>query len=90
MDGIGLGLFAFGTLCCIGADGFCVLFETAIKESSKSRLERMADDGESRAVQALSIVEEPENLLSMVQIGIPKCLNILFFFLFLEFTFVYF
>lgn len=70
MDGIGLGLFAFGTLCCIGADGFCVLFETAIKESSKSRLERMADDGEIRAVQALSIVEEPENLLSMVQIGI--------------------
>ena len=70
MEGIEFGLLALLALCCIGVDGFCVLFETAIKGSRKSRLERLADDGENRAVQALSIIEEPENLLSMVQIGI--------------------
>ncbi len=70
MEGIEFGLLALLALCCIGVDGFCVLFETTIKGSRKSRLERLADDGENRAVQALSIIEEPENLLSMVQIGI--------------------
>lgn len=70
MDGAELGIFVFFALCCIGAGGFCVLVETAIKESGKSRLERLADEGETRAVQALAIVEEPDNLLAMVQIGI--------------------
>ncbi|MGP1471195.1 MAG: hemolysin family protein [Schwartzia sp. (in: firmicutes)] len=70
VEGIEIGIFALLALCCIGADGFCVLLETAIKESRKSRLERLADDGNHRAAQSLSIVDEPENILSMVQIGI--------------------
>ena len=39
-------------------------------ESHKSRLEKLADDGDKNAVAALTILEMPENVLSVVQIGI--------------------
>ena len=70
MDSTEIGILCILMLVCIGLDGFFVLFETAIKESRKSRLERLADDGDSRAMKALVLAENPENILSMVQIGI--------------------
>ena len=39
-------------------------------ESHKSRLEKLADDGDKNAVAALTILEMPDNVLSVVQIGI--------------------
>ena len=54
----------------IFSNGFFVFAETAISESHKSRLEKLADDGDHDAEQALKIVDDPENILSVVQIGI--------------------
>ena len=54
----------------VSASSFFALAETAITESHKSRLEKLADDGDKNAVAALTIVEMPDNVLSVVQIGI--------------------
>ena len=50
----------------IFSNGFFVFAETAISESHKSRLEKLADDGDHDAEQALKIVDDPENILSVV------------------------
>lgn len=44
--------------------------EIAIVTSRKARLEKMADDGDKRAGFALKLAEEPNQLLSTIQIGI--------------------
>ena len=54
----------------VSASSFFALAETAITESHKSRLEKLADDGDKNAAAALTILETPENVLSVVQIGI--------------------
>ena len=58
------------TVFLVSASSFFALAETAITESHKSRLEKLADDGDKNAVAALTILEMPENVLSVVQIGI--------------------
>ena len=58
------------TVFLVSASSFFALAETAIMESHKSRLEKLADDGDKNAVAALTILEMPENVLSVVQIGI--------------------
>ena len=58
------------TVFLVSASSFFALAETAITESHKSRLEKLADDGDKNAVAALTILETPENVLSVVQIGI--------------------
>lgn len=70
MSSTEIGLLLTFVIICIGANGFFVLFETALSESYKSRLERLADDGNQRAKEVLPILERPANILSMLQIGI--------------------
>ena len=70
MDNPEAGLLLVLILLFIFANGFFSLTETAITESHKSRLEKLADDGVSDALEALKILEAPEKILSVVQIGI--------------------
>ena len=49
---------------------FFSLAETAITESSKSRLEKLADEGDEGADHAINIVDSPKHILVTVQIGI--------------------
>ena len=51
-------------------NSFFSLIETALMESHRSRLERLADEGSEDAAAALAILEEPEDALSVAQIGI--------------------
>ena len=54
-------------------NSFFSLIETALMESHKSRLERLADEGGDEAEDAraaLAILDEPEDALSVTQIGI--------------------
>ena len=70
MDSPDLPLLVLLTVFLVSASSFFALAETAIMESHKSRLEKLADDGDKNAVAALTILEMPENVLSVVQIGI--------------------
>ena len=70
MDSPDLPLLILLTVFLVSASSFFALAETAIMESHKSRLEKLADDGDKNAVAALTILEMPDNVLSVVQIGI--------------------
>ncbi len=70
MDNPEAGLSLILILLFIMANGFFSLAETAITESHKSRLEKLADDGDKDASAALDIVESPIKILSVVQVGI--------------------
>lgn len=70
LDNPDLPLFIIMLLFLVAASSFFALMETAITESHKSRLERLADDGSRDAAAALKIVEMPERILPVVQIGI--------------------
>ena len=70
MDNPKAGLLLVMILFFILADGFFALAETALTESHKSRLEKLADDGNADAENALHLMEAPEKILSVVQIGI--------------------
>lgn len=59
-----------GLLVCIFFNGFLSMAETAIMEAHKTPLEKLADDGNIDAADVLDILEDPEHLLSVVQIGI--------------------
>lgn len=52
------------------ANGFFVLAETAIIQSRKAKLERLADSGGKKAKLALGLVEDPSHVLAAIQIGI--------------------
>lgn len=49
---------------------FFALAETSLSESHKSRLEKLADDGEAEAEQALQLLEHPERANAVIQLGI--------------------
>ena len=70
MDSPDLPLLILLSVFLVSASSFFALAETAITESHKSRLEKLADDGDKNAAAALTILEMPENVLSVVQIGI--------------------
>ena len=70
LDNPDLPLFIVLIMLLVSASGFFALMETALTESHKSRLEKLADDGDASAVAALRILEAPENILPVVQIGI--------------------
>ncbi len=57
-------------LILIVANGIFAMTEIAIVTSRKARLERIAEDGDKRATYALKLAEEPNQLLSTIQIGI--------------------
>ncbi|WP_042143800.1 hemolysin family protein [Paucisalibacillus sp. EB02] len=57
-------------LILIIANGVFAMTEIAIVTSRKARLEKLAEDGDKRATFALKLAEEPNQLLSTIQIGI--------------------
>lgn len=54
----------------VAANGFFAASEAALLASRKSRLQQMADDGNTGAKAALHLLENPERLLSVVQVGV--------------------
>lgn len=54
----------------IGINGFFAAAETALVSVRPSRLKQMAEDGVSGANAALSLLGNPERLLSVVQVGV--------------------
>ncbi len=57
-------------LLLIIANGVFAMTEIAIVTSRKSRLEKMAEEGNAKAAIALKLAEHPNQLLSTIQIGI--------------------
>ncbi|GGA64531.1 hemolysin family protein [Ornithinibacillus halotolerans] len=57
-------------LILIIANGIFAMTEIAIVTSRKGRLEKIAENGDNRATFALKLAEEPNQLLSTIQIGI--------------------
>lgn len=51
-------------------NGFFSLSEIALVSSKKTKMEHLAAKGDSRAVTVLKLMENPENFLSSVQVGI--------------------
>lgn len=70
MDNPEAGLLFFLILLCTAANALFALSETAISESRKTRLERLAEDGNTKALAALKILDAPEHILAVMQIGI--------------------
>lgn len=70
MDNPELPIFIIMIALLVLASSFFALTETAITESHKSPLERLADDEEKNAANALKVLDDPEKLLSVVQVGI--------------------
>lgn len=52
------------------ANGIFAMSELAVIASRKTRLQRMADSGDTRASAALELARQPERFLSTIQIGI--------------------
>ncbi|RHW34066.1 HlyC/CorC family transporter [Lysinibacillus yapensis] len=57
-------------LILIVANGIFAMTEIAIVTSKKNRLEKMRDEGNASAAYALKLAEDPNQLLSTIQIGI--------------------
>lgn len=57
-------------LILIVANGIFAMTEIAIVTSKKNRLEKLRDEGNSSAKYALNLAEDPNQLLSTIQIGI--------------------
>lgn len=68
MTTIGLEVLLIGVLILL--NGLLSMSEIAIVSARKARLQRMADDGDTRARTALELATHPDALLSTVQIGI--------------------
>ena len=49
---------------------FFALSETSLNESSKSRLEKLLDDGNDDAAKAVKLLEHPERANAVIQLGI--------------------
>ena len=63
-----LWLLVIGLLIFINV--FFALAETAINESHKSKLEKLQEDGNDEAKEALKLLEKPERALAVIQLGI--------------------
>ncbi len=57
-------------LLLILANGLFAMTEIAVVSSRKARLQQMAEDGSAGARTALSLAEDPNRLLSTIQVGI--------------------
>ncbi|MCE5258778.1 MAG: hemolysin family protein [Chloroflexi bacterium] len=58
------------TLVLILINGIFSLAEMALVSVRKSRLQQLADEGDKRAVAALSLIQQPSRFFSTIQIGI--------------------
>lgn len=65
-----LGVSALIVLILILANGLFAMTEIAIVTSKRNRLELLAEKGDTRATVALELAENPNQLLSTIQIGI--------------------
>ena len=65
---IGLLVLFLAALLVLGA--FFALMETALMESHRGRLEKMAEDGNGEAENALELLERREQILPLAQVGI--------------------
>ena len=54
----------------VALNGFFAAAETALLSVRKSRLQNLADDGDTGAKVALGLLENPERLLSVTQVGV--------------------
>lgn len=70
LDSSEAGLLLVLLLVFLGLNSFFSLIETAITESHRGRLEKMLEDGQTEAESALEILENPERMLSLAQVGI--------------------
>ena len=70
MDGSDAGWLCVFIVICVLLNAFFSALETALTESRKSRLEKMADDGSKDAEAALAILERPDDALALSQAGI--------------------
>ncbi|MFS8630068.1 MAG: CNNM domain-containing protein, partial [Bacillales bacterium] len=68
MDSIGISILII--IILIIANGIFAMTEIAIVTSKKNRLESLKNQGNSRAGYALLLAENPNQLLSTIQIGI--------------------
>ena len=72
LDSSEAGLLLVLLLVFLGLNSFFSLIETAITESHRGRLEKMLEDGQTEAEAALEILENPERMLSLAQVGITQ------------------
>jgi putative hemolysin len=63
-------LYSVIILLLILTNGFLAMSELAVISSNKTRLQRRAEDGNSRAAAALDLAGNPHRFLAAVQIGI--------------------
>ncbi|MBM3765560.1 MAG: HlyC/CorC family transporter [Acidobacteria bacterium] len=57
----------------VGMNGFFAAAEVSLLSSRRSRLQQLADDGDSGAKAALELLDNPGRLLSVGQIGVTLC-----------------
>lgn len=70
MDNPGPAILFFLILLCILANGLFALTEVAIVESSHGKIDRLIADGSKKAIAAAKILDEPDRILSIIQVGI--------------------
>lgn len=70
LDSTDAGLLLVLLLIFLSASAFFSLIETALTESHRGRLEKLAEDGNADAEAALGLLENIEVPLSLVQVGI--------------------
>lgn len=63
-------LLIFILFLCIALNSLFSLIEIAILESSPSKIDRLAEDGNASAIAAAKILDEPVDVLTIVQTGI--------------------
>ena len=63
-------------IVCLSANAYFAQIEAALTESHRGRLERLADDGDSDAAQALALLEHSAPPLAMAQAGVT-CTSLL-------------
>ncbi|WP_315306220.1 hemolysin family protein [Selenomonas noxia] len=63
-------------IVCLTANAYFAQIETALTESHRGRLERLAGGGDNDAAQALTLLEHPAKPIAMAQAGVT-CMSLL-------------
>ena len=70
LDSVDIGLLVLFLAALLVLGAFFALMETALMESHRGRLEKMAEDGNGEAENALELLERREQILPLAQVGI--------------------
>ncbi len=70
MDSSDAGLLLILLIIFLITSGFFSLIETSLGESHRSRLEKLAEDGNKDAAAALTLLEQSDRILTLAQSGI--------------------